>query len=61
MHVEEDIANRNRTIEDMRGQIAKLNMDVDNQRTNVNTIERSKNDLLQKFEDLKFDIGCKAD
>jgi regulator of replication initiation timing len=31
------------------------------QRSNANIIERSKNELLQKFEDLKFDIQSKAD
>ena len=56
MHLEEDNERKARIVEDMRTEIHKLHADLDQQRNNQNAIERSKGELIQKFEDLKFDI-----
>jgi chromosome segregation ATPase len=61
MHIEEDLDRKSRISEDLRVEIQKLHSDLDQQRSNFNQQERSKNDLILNLEDLKFDIQSKSD
>jgi chromosome segregation ATPase len=59
--LEDEITQRDRSIEDLRSEILKLHGEGDTRQNHINQVERSRADVLRSLENMTIDFKAKSD